>query len=92
LGNALSLRVFAGAARMRRLSSSMYLSAISVSDCLVLLSYVLLDWLKKGLPLWPGRHSIRWVDTSGVCESFLFTTYTFRFVSIWLIVLFTIER
>jgi len=65
-----------------------------------------MDWLKKGLPLWPGRHSIRWVDTSGVCESstkgstdspgvcesFLFTSYTFRFVSIWLIVLFTIER
>ena len=92
LGNALSLRVFAGAARMRRLSSSLYLSAISLSDCLVLLSYVLLDWLKNGLPLWPGRHSIRWIDTSGVCESFLFTSYTFRFVSIWLIVLFTIER
>jgi len=36
LGNALSLRVFAGAARMRRLSSSLYLSAISLSDCLVL--------------------------------------------------------
>jgi len=58
----------------------------------VLLSYVLLDWLKKGLPLWPGHHSIRWVDVSGVCESFLFMSYTFRFVSIWLIVLFTIER
>jgi hypothetical protein len=49
VGNLVSLRVFAGAPRMRRLSASLYLSAISLSDCLVLATFVLLDWFNKGL-------------------------------------------
>jgi hypothetical protein len=77
---------------MRRLSASLYLSAISVSDCLVLMTFVLLDWINKGLPVWPGHYRIRLVNTRGVCEMFLFMSYMCRFVSIWLIVLFNIER
>ena len=77
---------------LRRLSASVYLAALSASDSMVLLVYVLLDWLVKGLPYWPGGHSARVIHTAGGCHLFLFFSYTFRFVSVWLIVVFTIER
>ena len=47
IGNSMSLKVFTSRV-MRRLSSSTYLMALSVSDMLVLLTYVLLDWLNDG--------------------------------------------
>lgn len=90
-GNLVSLKVFSFP-QLRKLSASMYLTAISMSDSLVLVTYVLLDWLNRGLPLWPGSHRVQVVNTHGVCQGFLFASYTFRFVSVWLIVLFTIER
>lgn len=91
VGNFVSLKVFSFP-QLRKLSASMYLTAISVSDSLVLVTFVLLDWLNRGLPLWPGSHRVQVINTHGVCQSFLFASYTFRFVSVWLIVLFTIER
>ena len=90
-GNVVSLLVFTSK-RMRKLPASLYLAAISVSDTLVLLTYVLLDWLSKGLPRWPGNHMLPLVNITGVCQTFLFLSYTFRFTSVWLIVVFTVER
>ncbi len=90
-GNVVSLFVFVSK-RMRKLPASLYLAAISASDTLVLLTYVLLAWLNKGLPRWPGYHRLPLVNTIGVCQAFLFFSYTFRFTSVWLIVVFTIER
>ena len=55
IGNSMSLKVFTSRV-MRRLSSSIYLMALSVSDMLVLLTYVLLDWLNDGLKYWPGGY------------------------------------
>ena len=55
IGNSMSLKVFTSRV-MRRLSSSTYLMALSVSDMLVLLTYVLLDWLNDGLKYWPGGY------------------------------------
>ena len=91
VGNSLSLRVFTSKA-MRKMSASYYLAALAMSDMLVLMTYVLLDWLNRGLPRWPGGHSVPLVATQGVCQTFLFFGYTFRLVSVWLIVVFTIER
>ena len=54
-GNVISLCIFRKKA-LRRLSASFYLRAICISDICVLLTYVLLGWLNKGLPQWPGKH------------------------------------
>lgn len=91
IGNAISLKVFTSRV-MRRLSSSYYLAMLSASDMLVLLSYVFIDWLDKGLPAWPGGHRIRAISLEGMCHIFLYLSYTTRFSSVWLIVAFTGER
>ncbi len=77
---------------LRRLSASFYLRAICISDICVLLTYVLLGWLNKGLPQWPGKHRIQIINHHGFCQAFLFLSYTFRIVSVWLIIVFTFER
>jgi len=46
VGNCVSLRVFA-TPKLRKLSASVYLSAISLSDCCVLSTYVFLYWLER---------------------------------------------
>ena len=91
LGNGISLRVFT-TRRMRKMSASWYLAALAMSDGLVLLIYVLIGWLFQGLPRWPGHMMINILIYPGVCESYLYFSYIFRFCSAWLIVIFTIER
>ena len=90
-GNIISLKVFTST-RLRKLSASLYLIALSASDTIVLLTYVLFDWLMKGLPRWPMGHQIDIVNINGVCHGFLFISYAFRFISVYLIIIFTIER
>ncbi|ELU10828.1 hypothetical protein CAPTEDRAFT_115578 [Capitella teleta] len=90
-GNLISLRVFM-ARTLRKLSASVYLAAISLSDSFVLIFYVLFPWLSKGLPVVSDGYRVRIMDTARVCESLLFFTYLCRFVSVWLIVTFTVER
>jgi hypothetical protein len=90
-GNIISLRVFTST-RLCKLSASLYLTALSASDTLVLLTYVLFNWLLYGLPRWPAGHRIDILNINGVCHSFLFISYTFRFISVYLIIIFTIER
>ena len=92
IGNLISLRVFLSPT-VCKLSASLYLAALSVSDSLVLVSYVWLDWLNNGLPRWPpAHHRLAWINAPGVCRSFLYAAYTFRFASVWLVVAFTVER
>ncbi len=90
-GNCTSLCIFRKR-KLRRLSASLILSSICISDICVLLTYVLLDWLNKGLPRWPGRHRVPFVTIDGFCQTFLFVSYTFRIISVWLIIVFTLER
>ena len=90
-GNAVILAVFLSKA-MRKMSASLYLGSLAFSDWSVLLSYVLIDWLRKGLFRWPGKFTLDLVSYQGICETFLFVTYGFRFLSVWLIVIFTLER
>ena len=91
VGNSVSLRVFTSKF-MSRLSSSYYLVALSAAHMVVLLSYVLLEWLNRGLPRWPGGHRLPLVNLSGICHIFLYLSYTSRLTSVWLVVLFTMER
>lgn len=91
IGNMISLKVFTSKV-MSRLSSSLYLVALSASDVIVLMTYIFLDWLNHGLPRWPGNNRLALVNTPGFCQAFLFVSYMFRFLSAWLIVIFAFER
>ena len=51
-----------------------------------------MDWLFKGLPYWTGGSKISVVNINGLCQTFLFISYTFRIISVWLIIVFTFER
>ncbi len=90
-GNPVILCVFLSKA-MRKISASFYLASLALSDTLVLLSYVLLDWLHKGLHRWPNAKPINLISYNGMCQVFLLVSYGFRFMSVYLIVFFTIER
>lgn len=91
IGNGISLRIFTERS-MRKVSASVYLGALAVSDSAVLVVYVLFDWLQLGLPTWPPHNAVNVLGTNGVCQIYLFLSYSFRFLSAWLIVVFTIER
>ncbi len=91
MGNSVILAVFLSKA-MRKMSASFYLASLAMSDTFVLLTYVLIDWLQKGLFRWPGGFTLNVVSYHGVCETFLLIAYGFRFMSVWLIVIFTMER
>lgn len=77
LGNILSLYVFTSRP-LRLLSGSVYLATLSVSDMVVLLMYILPDWLYKGLPYWPGSRRVNLIHTPYVCQVFLYVGYWFR--------------
>ena len=90
-GNSVSLCIFKRRT-IRKLSASVYLSAICISDTCVLF-FILLDWLNKGLPRIGGSGArVPIVLRHGCCQAFLFFSYTFRIISVWLIIVFTFER
>ena len=51
-----------------------------------------MDWLFKGLSYWTGGSRISVVNINGLCQTFLFISYTLRIISVWLIIVFTFER
>ena len=91
IGNVLSLIVFMSK-NMRKLSASIYLAALSISDLMALLFYVLPEWLKHGLPYLPGNHAATFLQEHGTCQLLLYLQYISRFLSSWLVVCFTVER
>ena len=91
VGNSISLVVFLSK-NMRKLSASMYLAALSTSDLMALLFYVLPEWLKHGLTMLPGHHSALFLQQHGTCQIMLYFQYIARFLSSWFVVFFTIER
>ena len=91
IGNVLSLIVFLSK-NMRKLSASIYLAALSISDLMALLFYVLPEWLKHGLPFLPGHHAAVFLQEHGTCQVLLYLQYIARFLSSWLVVCFTVER
>lgn len=91
LGNSLSLKVFTSK-KMRRLCASTYLAALSVSDLLTLLFYVLVEWLRRGLVYFVSEGHVAFLDYNGICQIQLYLAYVSRFISAWVVVAFTIER
>ncbi len=52
----------------------------------------MLTRLRDGLPHWPGSHSLPLQDRNGACQAYLYSSYMFRFMSAWFIVIFAAER
>ena len=81
-GNMVSFVVFV-ATYMRRLSSSVYLAALSMVDMVFLLC-VLFSWgVNIGVDLY---------QQDGWCQTFIYLTYVSSFLSVWYVVSFTVER
>lgn len=91
IGNTMSLMVFL-TKNMRKLSASVYLAALSTTDLLALLCYVLVEWIRKGIPAEPGEVTAPFLNRNGVCQIILFLSYVSRFLSAWLVACFTLER
>ncbi|CAH1797158.1 unnamed protein product, partial [Owenia fusiformis] len=84
-GNVLSITVLT-ATRMRKTTSSFYLTFLAVCDCLVLICGLGRQW---GIYQW-GK-DIRYLHP-WACKLSLFLTYTFIDISAWLLVAVTIDR
>ncbi|XP_077271923.1 thyrotropin-releasing hormone receptor-like [Temnothorax americanus] len=82
LGNCLSMCVFFGT-KLRYSSSSIYLGALAISDSGFLVA-VFVTWLKMVHVNLFNRH--------GFCQFFVYLATLCSFLSVWLVVAFTIER
>ena len=82
LGNTLSLVVFL-ATHLSRLSLSVYLAALAISDSGFLIS-LLFGWMKYDG--WAFFHF------NGICQIVVFLSYVCSFLSVWFVVAFTVER
>ncbi|KAH3751999.1 hypothetical protein DPMN_186607 [Dreissena polymorpha] len=81
-GNTISLIVFS-TRRMRRASSSVFLTALAVVDNLFLLS-LLMSWLDDEV------HDI--ISSNLSCQLLIYVTYVTSFLSVWCIVGFSCQR
>ncbi|WAR16390.1 P2RY1-like protein [Mya arenaria] len=91
VGNGLSIAVFR-TSTMRKMSASVYLAALAMTDICTLLVYVLVEWLRRGLPYLAPGLSVGLFDLDGICQMLLYLAYITRFMSSWIIVTFTAER
>ena len=82
LGNIASLAVFQ-TSRLRRQTSSLHLSALAISDTGFLLS-LLISWL--------GWFRVPLVHRQPWCVLVVYLTYVCGFLSVWIVVTFTVER
>lgn len=82
IGNALSLAVFS-LTHLRRLSSSFYLSTLSVADIVFLVSLIV---------VWLQRVNVDLFASDGWCQSILYATRVSEFLASWYVVSFTAER
>ena len=82
VGNTLSFLVFVFS-HVRRLSSSVYLAALAISDTGFLLCVFV---------SWANNIGIHWFHQPGLCQTFVYCTYIFSFLSVWYVVAFTVER
>ncbi|XP_044014639.1 thyrotropin-releasing hormone receptor [Aphidius gifuensis] len=81
-GNCLSVYIFFST-KMRRVSSSWYLSALAISDTFFLLS-IFITWLNIiGVGIF---------NLPGYCQFFVYLSTLCSFLSVWFVVTFTIER
>lgn len=82
VGNALSLIVFS-LSYLQRLSSSLYLSMLSVADIVFLLAL---------LVVWLERVDVSLFTRDGWCQAVLYVSRVSGFLAAWYVVVFTAER
>lgn len=82
LGNTLSLFVFS-LTYLHRLSSTIYLSALSIAD---------IGYLLGLLIVWLERTNLFLFRRNGWCQAVLYTTRVCGFLAVWDVVIFTTER
>ena len=82
VGNCLSFLVFTRT-NQRHLSSSVYLAALAVVDSTFLLQLML---------LWPTYLRVFLIHQQGLCQLVIYISYVASFLSVWIVVAFTVER
>ncbi|XP_018335386.1 somatostatin receptor type 4-like isoform X2 [Agrilus planipennis] len=82
IGNALSVYVFFKT-KLKKLSSSYYLSALAISDSAFLLSL---------LVVWLSFVRVDIFNKDIICQTIVYLTTFTSFLSIWLVAAFTVER
>ena len=82
IGNIMSLIVFMSTP-LRNLSSSVYLSALAISDTAFLLQ-LFVAWLA-----YVGVYAFH---MNGICQAGVYVSYVSSFLSVWLVIAFTVER
>lgn len=81
-GNLVSIMVFS-AKSLRRLSSSVYVQAVLVSDTVFLLTL---------FALWLESFGYDAIHMNGICQSNIYLSYVGSFLSVWYVVCITIEN
>lgn len=81
LGNGISFLVFSFS-HLRRLSASVYLAALSLANA----GFLLIRSIK-----WTSTFKLL-LNTDAGCQTFLYMFHVFRFLSVWYVVSFTVER
>ncbi|XP_031347093.1 neuropeptides capa receptor-like [Photinus pyralis] len=82
IGNALSMVVFFKT-KLKKLSSSYYLASLALSDSVFLLSLFV---------VWLNMVDVNWFNQHGVCQLMVYLTGACSFLSVWLVLAFTVER
>ena len=82
VGNTLSFAVFTFT-NLKKLSSSVYLAALFISDSGFLICVFF---------SWSNNINIKIYHEPGWCQTFVYMTYVFSFLSVWYIVVFSCER
>ena len=82
IGNGLSFATFTFSS-LKKLSSSIYLAALAVADTGFLIC-VFFSWI--------NNLNVTIYHQPGWCQTFVYLTYVFSFLSVWYVVGFTVER
>lgn len=82
LGNCLSVCVFFGT-KLRYFSSSIYLGALAISDTVFLVTVFV---------VWLTMVQVDLFNQRGFCQFFIYLSTLCSFISVWLVVAFTVER
>ncbi|XP_072759349.1 growth hormone secretagogue receptor type 1-like [Anoplolepis gracilipes] len=82
LGNCLSVCVFFGT-KLRYFSSSIYLGALAISDIIFLVTIFV---------VWLTMVQVDLFNRWGFCQFFIYLSTLCSFLSVWLVVAFTVER
>ncbi len=82
-GNGLAFMVFM-CTHLKYQSSSIYLACLNVADTGFLMCVLISDWM--------GYIDLHITHVQGMCQIIVYSSYVFAFMSVWIVVSFTVER